>query len=211
MEETRAIDDERLILAAGRGDRDAFGVLVERCHHDVVNFIDRYLGFTDGHIAEDLAQEVFLSAWKAAPSFRPRAKVQTWLLRIATNLCLNHRRDSRLRVTVSLSAQDAEVGQAMDAKQPDAVLIAREQTEAVRKVIAALPPKQRTAIVLRHFHELSYSEIAGVLTTSVSAVESLLFRARQTLLKEFEAKKEDFSPQVFHTRSVKHTRKGGLR
>lgn len=185
-------------------------MLVENHRCDVVNFIDRYLGFVDGHVAEDLAQEVFMSAWKAAPSFRPRAKVRTWLLRIATNLCLNHRRNSRLRVTVSLSDQDAEVGHGTDSKPPDAVIIGREQAEAVRKVVADLPPKQRTAILLRHFHELSYAEIADVLATSVSAVESLLFRARQSLRKDLGLRENKISPQVFHNRSVEHTRKGDL-
>lgn len=180
-------DDQQLMLAAAQGDREAFGRLVERHHPGVLRFVHRFLGIVDGHTAEDLAQDVFLAAWKAAPSFRPRAKVLTWLLRITTNICLNYRRRSRLRAAVSLatrgflSTQEGNAGLRSAAERPDAREIAREQAEMVGRAIAGLPPKQRTAILLRHFHGLSYAEIADVLDTSVSAVESLLFRARQSL------------------------------
>jgi len=196
-------DDEQLMLAAAQGDREAFGSLVERHHPGVLRFVHRFLGIVDGHTAEDLAQDVFLAAWKAAPSFRPRAKVLTWLLRITTNICLNYRRRSRLRATVSLTAQaflsarQGEAGLRSGTERPDAREIAREEAETVSKAIADLPSKQRTAIVLRHFHGLSYAEIAEVLDTSVSAVESLLFRARQSLREVLAPSTNEIPPQVF--------------
>ena len=90
-------EDEDLLISAGKGDREAFGLLVERHHLAVVRFAYRFLGNVDRDTAEDLAQDVFLRAWRSAPSFRPRARVLTWLLRLATNACLNYQRGRRLR------------------------------------------------------------------------------------------------------------------
>lgn len=192
-------DDEQLMLAAARGDREAFGSLVERHHPGVLRFVHRFLGIVDGHTAEDLAQDVFLAAWKAAPSFRPQAKVLTWLLRITTNICLNHRRRRRLRAMVPLdtpgplSTQKREANPRSEAERPDTRELAREQAEMVSKAIADLPEKQRAAILLRHFHGLNYAEIADVLGTSVSAVQSLLFRARQSLWRLLTASETDMA------------------
>ncbi|MGM0490564.1 MAG: RNA polymerase sigma factor, partial [Planctomycetota bacterium] len=153
-------DDEQLMLGAAQGDREAFGRLVERHHPGILRFVHRFLGNVDTHTAEDLAQDVFLAAWQAAPSFRPRAKLLTWLLRITTNICLNYRRRSRLRAAVSLTTQgflstrEGEAGLRSGTERPDAREIAREQAETVSKAIAGLPPKQRIAILLRHFHGL---------------------------------------------------------
>jgi len=172
--------DEDLLQDAGGGDREAFGVLVERHHRAVMQFVHRFLGDIGRDTAEDLAQDVFLKAWKAASSFEPRAQAITWLLRIATNTCLNYRRGKRLRRAVSLDANtEADIPDRQAG--PAAASQAREQADRVRRAIAELPPNQRAAIVLRHFHGLSYAEISDVLDVSVSAVESLLFRARRTL------------------------------
>ena len=188
--------DEELMSAAGRGDRDAFGVLVERHHRAVMQFICRFLGVPDRSIAEDLAQDVFLAAWRAAPSFRPRAGVRafSWLLRITTNICLNYRRSSRLRVTLPLRVNDDP--HVAPHPQPDAVVVADERAAQVRWAIAELPPAQRTAIVLREFHGLTYAEIADVIDTSTSAVESLLVRARQTLSVVLAKPENEVTPQV---------------
>ena len=160
-------EDEDLLISAGQGDREAFGLLVERHHRAVVQFAYRFLANVDRDTAEDLAQDVFLRAWKSAPSFQPRARVLTWLLRLTTNACLNYQRGRRLRRVISL--------------QPDAPENASEEAARVRSAIVDLPDSQRATITLRHFHDFSYVEIAEVLETSVSAVESLLFRARKTL------------------------------
>jgi len=184
------------MLAAAQGDREAFGILVERHHCAIVQFVHRFLGIAGREAAEDLAQDVFLAAWKAAPSFRPQAKVLTWLLRITTNVCLNYRRSSRLRVAVSLGAEGAGETSGPDVDRPDARAIDRERAETVRRAVAGLPAGQRAAILLRHFLELSYVEIADVLGTSVSAVESLLFRARLTLRKTANSSESDAPTQV---------------
>ncbi len=180
------------MLAAGRGDRSAFGTLVERHHSALYQFIYRFLGGLDRQTAEDLAQDTFLRAWQAAPSYEPRAKVLTWLLRIATNTCLNYRRRSRLRRTLALGAADG-----MAAQRSDTASSADEQHPRLQSAIGELPASQRAAIVLRHFHEFSYAEIADVLDTSVSAVESLLFRARVGLREHLSTQEKSRErPQV---------------
>ena len=189
-------EDTNLLLAAGRGNRKAFGALVEHHQRAVVQFVYRFLGTTDLATAEDLAQDVFPAAWRRAPSFKPRAKVLTWLLRIATNTCLNHRRSDRLRKTVSLDG--ASVGETIRAPSdsPDARIQADESAERVRAAVADLPENQQAAIILRHFHDLSDADIAVVLGVSVSAVESVLFRARQTLRATLQAAEGEAAPQV---------------
>ncbi len=197
--------DEELMLAAGRGDRAAFGVLVERHYRGIVHFAQRFLGDADRETAEDLAQDVFLKAWKTSRTFKPRALVRTWLMRITTNTCLDHRRRGRLRRALSLwnvSPSDLPVGGqrveqrssltfAPGAKQED-----QERGDPVRRAIVQLPFKQRAAIVLRHYHEFPYAEIAEVLEVSVPAVESLLFRARSSLRDRLTFTESEKPPQV---------------
>jgi RNA polymerase sigma-70 factor (ECF subfamily) len=194
-----SLDDQQLIMDAGGGDRDAFRILVDRHYPRIFGYVQRYLGSTDLHTVEDITQDVFLSAWKAAPSYRAEAKVSTWLLKIATNASLNLRRGSRIRAALSLSSQvESETGQNACSEQtkPETLLIAKEQANAIKDAVELLPPKQKAAILLRHFDDLSYSEIAKVLDTSVSSVESLLFRARQTLRLALEEKVGKIRPQV---------------
>jgi RNA polymerase sigma-70 factor (ECF subfamily) len=176
-------DDEALIAAAGRGDREAFSRLVDRHYRTILRFAARFLGGADSGAAEDLAQDVFLSAWRAAPGYRPRPgiRVVSWLLRIAANRCLNVRRGARLRAALSIDPVAPAGPTAPAAERPEARVEDRERAEAVRRAVDALAPAQRAAILLRHFDGLSYAEIAGALGSTVPAVESLLFRARQAL------------------------------
>ena len=164
------------MLAAGRGDRDAFGILVQRHHRAIVQFAHRFLATADRATAEDLAQQAFLGAWRYAPTFQPRAKVLTWLFRIATNACLNYRRyeDARPKVPLDEAAEQP-------ADDSADISDVEDGPRRLRAAVAALPPNQRAAIVLRHFHEFSYAEIAGIMQTSVAAVDALLHRARLAL------------------------------
>jgi RNA polymerase sigma-70 factor (ECF subfamily) len=187
--------DEELLAAAGRGDRKAFGVLVERHHRPIVQFVLRFLGDVDRDTAEDLTQDVFIGAWKSAPRFRPRASVAAWLLRIAANRSLNYRRSLRLRRTVSLDSTSVPEAPDARARTGSAPGMGDDLAECVRSAVGGLPTGQRAAVVLRHYHELSYADIADVLETSVPAVESLLFRARRTLRNTLKSKDERL-PQV---------------
>lgn len=166
-----------LLRAAGSGDRASFAVLVDRHHTTLIRFIHRFLGAVDVATAEDLAQDVYIKAWRACATFEPRAKVLTWLLQIASNTCLNHRRGQRHRRCVSLV--ESMEGPTASTTEPSAAQ--REDTAAVRAAVASLPDTQRAAIILRHFHDLPYADIADVLEVSVASVESLLFRARRRL------------------------------
>ncbi len=165
--------DQELMQAAAGGDADAFGEIVTRHQRLVFQFLYRFHGGPDRDAVEDLVQDVFLRAWRAVKTYRPEAKVTTWLLQIALNLSLNYRRSMRLRRTRVL-----EDNRGAEAGPGDHELI-----ESVRTAVAALPEGQRAALVLATYHELSYAEIAEILETTRGAIESLLFRARENLRK----------------------------
>ena len=198
--------DESLILAAGRGDPDAFRQLVERRQPAIGSFILRFLATRDRNVAEDLTQDVFLAAWRAARSFRPDRPVLTWLFRIAANRCLNYRRDRRLREPPGEAAAPG------GAAGPPEAGLGVEDSERVRAAVARLPANQRAAIVLRHFHAQSYAEIAEIMDVSISAVESLLFRARRELQVDLAGegneagrqRKQESGPQVSPDSGVEH-------
>jgi RNA polymerase sigma-70 factor (ECF subfamily) len=145
--------------------------------------------------AEDLAQEVFLRVYRSRESYEASAKFTTWLYRIASNLAVNHARDTRHQrpeTTVSLDEPDQETGLTMDV--PDSSLTAeeaivrRERLAAIRQRVQALPERQRIAVVMHKYQQMDYRQIAEVLKLSESAIKSLLFRAYETLrvqLKEF--------------------------
>ena len=200
--------DEELLVASGRGDRDAFALLVQRHQRAIVHFVHRFLATADRATAEDLAQEVFLSGWKYAASFEPRASVRTWLFRVAANACLNYRRHTRSRIPTVPLGQELEETREGGAAGVDSRILAEERAQRMRAALAGLPPKQRAAIVLRHFHGLSYEEIADILEATTSAVDSLLHRARGRLHETLGAKKKtENSPQVLAVRRAQLKRK----
>ena len=171
-------EDAELMRLAGRGDEQAFGILVERHQSMVIGTAARMLGGAEG--AEDLAQQVFVRAWQAARGYKPTAKFTTWLLTITRNLVFNECRRRASHKTVPL--EDSAVGRlgAPGESAPEALQL-RELQRAVDAAIAALPEAQRMAVVLRRFEQMPYEDIAKVLGTSVSSVKSLLFRARGEL------------------------------
>ena len=169
---------------ASAGDMKAFEQLVERHQRLVVGTVGRMLGTNSD--AEDIAQQVFVRVWKNVKRYEPRAKFTTWLLKITRNLVFNElRRRSRHPAVPLQSETDEEERPLKDANAtaPDAALLEHELQEAVDAAIAQLPETQRMAVILRRYEELSYEEIAEALDQSVSAVKSLLFRAR-TVLRE---------------------------
>ncbi|HZE12658.1 MAG TPA: sigma-70 family RNA polymerase sigma factor [Chthoniobacterales bacterium] len=175
-------EDIRLMSLAGTGDMTAFEELVERHQRLVVGTVGRMLGTNSD--AEDIAQQVFVRVWKNVKRYEPRAKFTTWLLKITRNLVFNElRRRSRHPAVPLQSEIDEEERPLKDesAISPDASLLEHELQEAVDAAIAQLPETQRMAVILRRYEELSYEEIAEALDQSVSAVKSLLFRARTEL------------------------------
>jgi RNA polymerase sigma-70 factor (ECF subfamily) len=175
-------EDIRLMGLASEGDMAAFEELVERHQRLVVGTVGRMLGTNSD--AEDIAQQVFVRVWKNVKRYEPRAKFTTWLLKITRNLVFNElRRRSRHPAVPLQSETDEEERPLKDerAVAPDASLLDHELQGAIDAAIARLPESQRMAVILRRYEELSYEEIAEALGQSVSAVKSLLFRARTEL------------------------------
>jgi RNA polymerase sigma-70 factor (ECF subfamily) len=188
-----APSDAEIMLRVKAGDQSGFDYLVQKYRRPLVSFMYRMA--RNSAVAEDLAQEVFLRVYRSRESYEASAKFTTWLYRIATNLAVNHARDSRHErpeVTVSLDEPDEDTGTTFEL--PDANLTAeqamvrRERLLAIRRKVEALPEQQRLAVVMHKYQQMDYKQIADVLKKSESATKSLLFRAYETLreqLKEF--------------------------
>jgi RNA polymerase sigma-70 factor, ECF subfamily len=185
--------DVEIMLRAKAGDQSAFDYLVQKYRRPIVSFMYRMA--RNPAAAEDLAQEVFLRVYRSRQSYEASAKFTTWLYRIATNLAVNHARDTRHErpeVTVSLDEADEESGTTLEL--PDGALTAeqsmvrRERMMAIRRKVEALPEQQKLAVIMHKYQQMDYKQIAKVLEKSESATKSLLFRAYETLreqLKEF--------------------------
>lgn len=176
--------DEELVRRVGVGDKRAAAELVRRHLPRMVGLARRMLG---NHAeAEDVAQEVFLRVWKHAGAWRPgQAKFETWMHRVAMNLCLDRlRRSGRQGGEVSPETPDkrASATRALDDRQ---------RRERVRDALQKLPERQRAALVLCYYQERSNIEAAEILGVSVDALESLLSRARRTLKSALSAERAD--------------------
>jgi RNA polymerase sigma-70 factor (ECF subfamily) len=189
----REPSSEDLMARIAKGDGDAFEILVDRHQASVLNLIYRFIG--DRTQAKDLAQEVFFRVWQSAKSYEPKAKFTTWLYRITANLCFNELKSSRRKKWLQFlrSDGDREVQTEEDfpngSPSPEDLLLAKERSRQVADALQSLPENQRMALVLKRYDDLSYEEIAQIIGCSVSAVESLLARAKRTLqekLKNYE-------------------------
>ncbi len=173
--------DAGLMMRVRRDDMDAFTELVARYQRPVTALAYRYLG--NEAEAEDLAQEAFLRVFRSRARYEPRAKFSTWLYRIVVNVCLNSIRARKSRPLPSAGAGGngrAPVPEAadLDAPPPEAALEEREMAEYVKKAVDALPERQRLAILMNKYQDMSYQEIADSMGMSTMAVKSLLTRAR---------------------------------
>ncbi len=175
--------DAELMLRVREGDTHSFGLLLERHRVPVIHFLYRMV--QNQGVAEELAQEVFLRAYRSRANYEPTAKFTTWLFRIASHLALNWIRDKRHeRGQESL---DAEVKDGMPRQVHDRgmsteqSLVRQSKFEEIRRAIESLPEKQRAAVLMHKYDEMEYSQIATVLECSESAVKSLLFRAYESL------------------------------
>ncbi len=172
--------DLDLIKSLQGGDQQAFASLVERYQRPLFNFVFKYL--RDYHIAEDITQEAFLNIYRAAPKFEPRPgiRVSSWIFKIAYNLSVNEiRRRKRYRIfhdELNLSYNEENTA------------ACRELKDEMNEALETLPENQRAALMLRVNEEFSYKEISEILNISISATESLIFRAR-TRLREYLQKK----------------------
>ena len=185
--------DSAIMLRVAAGDEAGFSYLVARYHRPIIHFLFRMV--RNQAIAEEMAQEVFLRVYRSRESYRAEAKFTTWLYRIATNLAVNHARDTRherAAQNVYLDAPDAETGARPDVADDELSveqrLLRDERMKAIRAHVMALPERQRMAVLMHKYQEMDYRQIGEVMKMSESATKSLLFRAYQTLrekLKEF--------------------------
>lgn len=185
--------DAAIMLRVAEGDEASFNYLATKYHRPMIHFLYRMVG--NQAVAEELAQEVFLRVYRARSSYRAEARFTTWLYRIATNLAVNHARDTRHErsaQTVYLDQPDEETGTSPDVADDEPTaeqqLLSDERMAAIRRHVMALPERQRTAVLMHKYQGMDYREIGDVLKLSESATKSLLFRAYQTLrdkLKDF--------------------------
>jgi RNA polymerase sigma-70 factor (ECF subfamily) len=175
--------DAELMLRVKEGDGASFGVLLDKHRSSVVHFLYRMI--QNHAVAEELAQEVFLRVYRSRSTYEPTAKFTTWLFRIATHLALNSLRDGkneRFQEHLDDDTHDMPGRQVSDTRPSvEQYMVYEARLDEVRRAVAALPEKQRAAVLMHKYDEMEYSQIARALSCSESAVKSLLFRAYETL------------------------------
>ncbi len=183
--------DADVMLRVQAGDDSAFNHLVAKFRRPMVSFMFRMA--RNQAVAEELAQEVFLRVYRSRSSYAAEAKFTTWLYRIATNLALNHLRDTRqerVEAAVSLDEPDPESGRLPDVadggRTAEQEMLRSERARAIRRQVDELPDRQRLAVLMHKYQEMDYREIAKVLRLSESATKSLLFRAYETLREKLK-------------------------
>jgi RNA polymerase sigma-70 factor, ECF subfamily len=173
-------DDTQLVKASQNGDQDAFAFLVQRHQRRVFNLSLRIL--QDYDEASEITQEVFLAAWQGLPSFRGEARFPTWLYRIAYNCSLRQlerrKRERALQAAIQAEQILEEVNKE---KQAEDFLERRARQAMVREQMEKLPAKYRSVLILRHLQEMTYEEMADILTMPIGTIKTHLFRARHLL------------------------------
>ncbi|PKQ72998.1 RNA polymerase sigma factor RpoE [Aeromonas sobria] len=181
--------DEQLVERVQRGDKAAFNLLVKKYQHKVVNLVAKYVN-NPGDVP-DVAQEAFIKAYRALPTFRGESAFYTWLYRIAVNTAKNYLTSQGRRPPSSdVEADDAESyggGEALqEVATPENLALTDEIQRTVFAAIEALPEDLRTAITLRELEGLSYEEIAEIMDCPVGTVRSRIFRARDAIDKKLK-------------------------
>ena len=173
------------MLAYQAGDEGAFDQLVEGYSGQIFALLTRFLGPVSGR--EDLVQEIFLRVIRARERYAPNARLSTWLYRITFNLCVNERQRGGGRGMVSLDSERRDLERSSRewidtaAGGPSDGLERADVVQAVRTAIAALPDKQRMALILAKYEEMPYVEVAKALDSTEKAIKSMIHRAREKL------------------------------
>ncbi len=179
------LDDRQLVTASKRGDQDAFSQLVQRYQRRIFNLVYRMLQQYEE--ASEITQETFLAAWQGLPSFRGDARFATWLYRIAYN-CALKQLETRKRDRALQAALQAE--QALESedtyKSADAQIDEHERQAFVQEHLSRLPAKYRAVLILRHLQDMTYEEMAEILTMPVGTIKTHLFRARNLLRERLQ-------------------------
>lgn len=185
-------EDAALAIRAQKGDRDAYGHLVERYQTRIFSFC--YQFFRDRDIATEMVQETFLRAFRYIKKYDPSKKFSTWVYSIAKNICIDEKRKMDRSRTVSIedvnpsSIQSSHQGQHL--KDPSQISLQLEDRMLLERAIAQLPDKYRAAIILCYFQELPYQEIGDVLGLSLNLVKVRIFRAKKQLLGILKEKQD---------------------
>jgi len=183
-------DDESLIKRFVSNDESAFEELFRRYEQKIFNLVYRYIGSYPE--TEELTQDVFVKVYKSAQTFKGKSKFSTWIYRIAVNTCLNYKKKKRL-VMESLDRSGTQPVKeliAPNSTTPEELFERARKMLIIQQAIDSLPPNQKIAFILSKYEGFSYAEISEIINTSISAVESLLFRAKQQLKKELTPYKE---------------------
>jgi len=179
----------QLMLMFQSGDSGAFRELYEEYRFPLLNFIYRFC--QDRRIAEELCHEVFIRVYRSAPTYEVTAKFSTWIYRIATNICLNELRSGKYQYELESSYPDAQgkevpVYEDTNQERADDSMEARERHAAVRQAISQLPKKQRLAVLLSIYQQLSYRDIGERIGCSEGAVKSMIHRSKIFIKKKLK-------------------------
>ena len=179
--------DEELVARSQRGDVDSFNQLILRWERPIYALAYRVIGREDE--ARDVCQEAFLRAFRALPGFKGQAKFSSWLYRITLNLCRDWIRRQR-RAPVSQMPEDMDVLEAVAARGPvesiEDLVARRELSAVVEEAMALLPEEQRTAIVLKEYHGMTFHEIADLQGCPLSTVKTRLYQGLSVLRRQLE-------------------------
>lgn len=169
---------------AADGDEEAFGLLVQRWERPILAFLSRMVG--DREDARDLAQDVFLRVYRQADHYQGRGQFRSWLFRIAGNAARSFLRRRKLLRWVRFDAKEHVL--ASSAAVQEHQLVQKDLQHAVQAEVMKLPERQREALLLRRYEEMSYEEISVSMKITLPAVESLLQRAMRTLRTRLNGK-----------------------
>ena len=177
--------DQQLVERAQKGDKRAFEMLVVKYQRKLTRLLSRFIR-NSGEV-EDVAQEAFIKAYRALPSFRGESAFYTWLYRIGINTAKNYlvAMGRRAPTSTGLDAEEAETfddtDRLRDMNTPEAELMSKQIAGVVNETMQALPEELRTAITLREIDGLSYEDIAQAMNCPIGTVRSRIFRARETI------------------------------
>ena len=180
--------DRQLVERAQRGDKQAFGLLVQKYQRKLARLLSRFI--RDPAEVEDVTQEAFIKAYRALPAFRGDSAFYTWLYRIGINTAKNYLMalSRRAPTSTEVGAEEAEGfeegEQLRDINTPESMLLSNEIAETVNSTIEKLPEELRTAIQLREIEGMSYEDIAKVMDCPIGTVRSRIFRAREAIAEQ---------------------------
>ena len=181
-----AIADCELVARAIRGREDGFNELVRRYQRPIAAYVYRMVGDYDS--ALDLTQEVFIKVYSSLERYRPEFKFSTWIYKIAHNASVDYLRRSSSReqaLHVEVDGEEREMTVMSRKLSPEQEYAVEERRAEIERVVRQLPAVYRELIILRHQHDLSYDEIAEVMTLPLGTVKNRLFRAREMMRQQF--------------------------